>query len=542
MLRALSFFFTSLILVAQGTQPSSADSFATTDDGSQLYFISGLMLRGSTDETPAAKLFKYVARTYSLVTQIPAGSGWYMLAPRLSGDGTVAGYVASQDCGNSCNLSPGQGYQTVLQFPRLAAPVTLPYYCQISRNAQYALCVTAQPLLQQVAIVNLSTMQMSSPQSTVCHGRNLITSDGHALAWDQHHVSLFAASGAQQLSISVESCPAISDDGSTIVYVSNQKLFAYNVASGNSALLNGELWRSDAIDGVSNDGTVILQSGLMYRTTDSAVIPLGVDLGAGLVTPNLLAGGGVYAWAGFAQFDSAGEVLDATDPTPVYYVTGQSAPGSQIVVQGRNLTNSVAHALTFPGPITLAGVEVKLNGIPVPLISVSPTSVNFQLPWEVTAATLEVDTNTASKFVQGSSYLFLAPLVPRLVSGAINANFSAEIGQSNPANPGDVVNFYLTGLGPVSPSAADGVPAPSNPLSVITTAITVSYQSQPLKIYYAGLAPGLIGIYQLTVQTPAKVQQVLDGSGPVQTTLTLQFSSPNLINAVSLPVWIAPNP
>jgi uncharacterized protein (TIGR03437 family) len=542
--RALLFFISFAILFGQ-TRPSLGDAFRTTDDGSQLYFVSNLMLRGSTDENPrASRLFKLVNGTYSLVSQFPSGGPWYPMEPRLSGDGTVVGYVASQGCGNSCNLSSGQGYETVLQFPNSATPVTLPGYCQISRIPQYALCVLAQPSLQQVAIVNIATMQTSALQNTACHGRNLLTSDGQALAWDKNHVVLFTAANVQQLPFTVDDCPAISDDGSTIVYVSNQKLFTYNVATGASTLLNGDLVRSFAIDGVSNDGTVILQAGVMYRTTDGAVIPLISPFGD---WPSVLAGGGQYAWNAFTKFGQSGDVGDFTDPTPTFAINGTVVPGSQVVIQGQNFTDVSAHALTFPGPTSLAGVQVKINGTPIPLLSVSPTTVNIQIPWELTGGTLELDTQGNSAFVQGPISLFVGDWAPVRASPAIKADFSAEIGQSNPANPGDVVNFYLTGIGPVSPAVKDFVPTPANPLPFATRSFQIVYQPAPgsastaLPIYYAGLAPGLIGIYQLTVQTPLQVSKTPGGAVPVLLSLYLRLPQPVLVNPVNLPVWMTPN-
>jgi hypothetical protein len=209
--RALLLFLTPILFFGQSTQPSPADAFATTDDGSQLYFISSLVLRGSTGESTTPKLFKYASGTFSLVAQVPYSnpggnvSYWDFLEPRVSGDGNVSGYVATQGCGNSCNLSAGQGYLTTLQLPGSATPITLPYYCQISRNAQFALCVTAEPSLQQVAIVNLPTMQMSVPQSTVCHGKNLITSDGRALAWNQQQSP--GAAGPVYVSLGLQPSP-----------------------------------------------------------------------------------------------------------------------------------------------------------------------------------------------------------------------------------------------------------------------------------------------------------------------------------------------
>ena len=525
--RAFFLFLTVAPLFGQAT--------AITDDGSQTYFVSSLVLRGSTGGYATPKLFKYDGTSFSLVVQIAdviqangVASFWALLEPRLSGDGSVVGYVATQGCGNSCNLAQGQGYQTTLQFPGPAGPLTLPYYCQISKNAQYALCVTSQPSLQQIAIVNLSTMQTSAPQFTACHGSNLITSDGHALAWNQQQMSLFNSTGVQQIPGDPYACPVISDDGSTIVYASHQGLIAYSVATGATTALTPpcDSCNQPGPSSITNDGKLVLAGTVLFHTDGSGSMPL---------TGSILAGNSVVSLSGLAT---------TLAPTPmVVNIDGGTAPGSQLTLQGQNFSSTTAAATSFPGPTSLAGVEVKINGTDVPLISASPTAVSFQIPWELPFidAPLELVTSTESQFVQGPLPIGLSPFSPFLESAAITEDFSALITQSNPANPGDIVNFYLTGLGPVTFPQPDSVPAPASPLPLLVNAITVSYGLTPLRIYYAGLAPGLVGIYQLTVQTPTQVPQRPGLTGPVFVNLGLQLSPPQSAVPFSLTVVMNPN-
>ena len=63
--------------------------------------------------------------------------------------------------------------------------------------------------------------------------------------------------------------------------------------------------------------------------------------------------------------------------------------------------------------------------------------------------------------------------------------------------------LYMTGEGPVSPPVPDGVPAPSSPLSTITTPVQVTIGGKPAQVTYQGLAPGLVGSAQLNVIVPA---------------------------------------
>ena len=61
------------------------------------------------------------------------------------------------------------------------------------------------------------------------------------------------------------------------------------------------------------------------------------------------------------------------------------APGSLVSVIGDNLSfGSAAADLTQdPLPTELAGTHVYFNGIPAPLVFVSPTQINAQMPWEL---------------------------------------------------------------------------------------------------------------------------------------------------------------
>ena len=97
-----------------------------------------------------------------------------------------------------------------------------------------------------------------------------------------------------------------------------------------------------------------------------------------------------------------------------------------------------------------------------------------------------------------------------------NADYSL-VTPSNPAQPGEYLIVYLSGLGAVSPAVSDGAAAPLNPLSWSANTFTVFIGGQPVTPVYAGLAPGLVGLYQLDVQVPTGLtarDNNLDIQGP----------------------------
>jgi enamine deaminase RidA (YjgF/YER057c/UK114 family) len=109
--------------------------------------------------------------------------------------------------------------------------------------------------------------------------------------------------------------------------------------------------------------------------------------------------------------------------------------------------------------------------------------------------------------VADSATLFFGP--PKLVASA-HQGFSGLITSNQPARPGEIIHLYASGFGPVTPPVPDGASAPATPLSrtvnpVTCGALDASGNLIPLTLLFAGLAPGLTGVYQLDVQLPGSL-------------------------------------
>jgi len=61
------------------------------------------------------------------------------------------------------------------------------------------------------------------------------------------------------------------------------------------------------------------------------------------------------------------------------------APGSLVSIYGSGLAASTATAASFPIPATLGGAAVAVDGISAPILYASPTQINAQIPFEVSA-------------------------------------------------------------------------------------------------------------------------------------------------------------
>jgi uncharacterized protein (TIGR03437 family) len=73
---------------------------------------------------------------------------------------------------------------------------------------------------------------------------------------------------------------------------------------------------------------------------------------------------------------------------------------------------------------------------------------------------------------------------------------------NQPANPGDPVALYLTGLGSAFPSNPDGALGPASGDSLVNSAQVFVGGTNVGNFAYAGLAPALAGLYQINFTMP----------------------------------------
>jgi uncharacterized protein (TIGR03437 family) len=96
---------------------------------------------------------------------------------------------------------------------------------------------------------------------------------------------------------------------------------------------------------------------------------------------------------------------------------------------------------------------------------------------------------------------------------------------TRPAKVGDVLTIWCIGLGPTSPSVADGAPAPSSePLARLTVTPQVDFGGIPATPAFAGLTPTASGLYQVNVAVPPGVP-----SGTVNVDLVFPDSTSNTV-------------
>ncbi|HXJ37653.1 MAG TPA: IPT/TIG domain-containing protein [Bryobacteraceae bacterium] len=240
----------------------------------------------------------------------------------------------------------------------------------------------------------------------------------------------------------------------------------------------------------------------------------------------------------FGQSIDAGGIVNS-----VTFGKGQAvSQGSLVAVFGSQLAAATAVAASIPLATTLGDVSVTFDGVAAPITFVSASQINVQVPWEVLGGAAGTS-NVVVKNGGNSSApqpVQLGPASPGIYAtvdghaiavdaqdpnsdryGKITAPRGSIPGLTTlPANVGDLLIVYATGLGPVNPAPLTG----SN--SMDTTRFTtvqpvVMIGGVPANVAFAGLSPQFVGVYQLNVFVP---QVPVGNAVPIQIQLGGQTS------------------
>jgi uncharacterized protein (TIGR03437 family) len=227
---------------------------------------------------------------------------------------------------------------------------------------------------------------------------------------------------------------------------------------------------------------------------------------------------GGYGVAAVADFNGDGRADVANAVTNgVNVLLGVTTANPNPAIKANGVVNAASFApvplvpgslATVSGIFPVTGLSLqfanRLN-LPVPLLYVSPTQVNFQVPWELPAPSQTTITAIANSQSSIPQNVTIASFAPGIFPGAILDSNYRPVDSTNPATAGSsVVQIYCTGLGPVANQPADGAPASSQPLSTTPYIPVVSIGGAPAQVLFSGLAPGAVGLYQVNALVPAR--------------------------------------
>ena len=171
------------------------------------------------------------------------------------------------------------------------------------------------------------------------------------------------------------------------------------------------------------------------------------------------------------------------------------SPNCWVVIAGYNFAASSISAPVGSSPTTLGGVSVTVASVPAPLVYVSPNEIDALVP-----AQAAIPQNTVVPLVVTSSggsatyNIRLTRNAPALFTNSDTGQalmFDANFLPIDTVAPQDTVILYAMGLGPTDSSGR------------VVDDVEVYIGERRAQVLFAGLAPGIPGLYQLNVMAPS---------------------------------------
>jgi uncharacterized protein (TIGR03437 family) len=228
-------------------------------------------------------------------------------------------------------------------------------------------------------------------------------------------------------------------------------------------------------------------------------------------------------------------------------------------------TMTTTHAPSVPLSTTLGDIQLLINGTPAPLLHVSSSQVNFQVPKDtntsapVTAVLMQASTGQILATATGAPQVNMGEVAPALLT---NPGFPAGVvggrqvvaqqfgdnpascngvagttadptycpGGVRPANRGEVITLYALGQGLLDGMPADGA-ASSGEHTDPNRVLIVYMGGQRLDssvVQFTGLAPFLVGVWQINVKVPQVLpngNQLASGPNQIQIYYVNKYSS-----------------
>ena len=546
------------LLLAAAPLVAQFSNLTTDDTGDRVWFSSWLRLSGSQQNFIPKIFVADSSGNVQLVAQAATSEPHtYSLfgSPEVSGDGNTLAYQETYYCPPQLNcpyvsdfaMSTVNGYTRPGRFhlSRNGRYIAREGYSYSGPTAQFQIIDLTTQQARSVAI-GQNCLQLSGGRQVTSTGSVLTVSDA---LW------LFAADGSAQLVPTVNFSPltypapttfaqaAIDDLGDRIVYQATAPSCGIISTAASSAANPTSLVTSNlpcTLETLSADGSAALfvsatdfdgtnRDGLpeCWVVDTTTKITKSVGHNPAGIAEATMSGDGKIVWAvtlagRLIRIDrttgATQEIIPRTTVLDQPLLSPTAAPGALAHLTGRGLASGYA-ASAAPLPTSLGGVQVLADGQPLPLLSVSPTDIVFQVPWEMLSFHTLTLNATPSPFEEVlSSPLNIWPSLPSFWSAPdgtaaiAHQDFHGLVTGADPAHPDEILHLYVTGLGAVRPPVPTGSAAPSTPLAMMVDTIHVYWAGDlpwnfPITapVLFAGLAPGTVGLEQIDVQVPHEV-------------------------------------
>ncbi len=514
--------FCSALAILATAASAQIWNLATNGNGDDVYFASTLIQRGSGQPT-TNKLFLFRNKSVALIelssNLFGSYTGTYNRAA-FSANGAVRAINRIEQCigGSSCVFRElaSTAIQTssgALGFGGNACLSANGRFAVIYGNTNGAPVPGSIPP-KSVRLVDLQSGQVTMMGSQAAVEGQMVAEDGTVLVARDGGIRLIGPSKTTDLiAFSRMNRALLSADASRIVYDVQY-----------SAPFPAEIRVLDAATGVdrlfgTGSQPMLAADGRRFSYLNSS-------------------GGTVQVWLGDAVTGSSRALSNEPEGIRDQTITGDGSTVIAATNTGRLLfistsTGTIQQVLESSGPLArlltraVAGSyneivgafpagfipEIRIGTVAMPILGPSPRGIAFQVPWEVqpdrTASIVFLPPEptweqllSTGVFEASGVALALGP-----ASYAVHENWSGLVTAQNPARPEEVIHMYGTGYGPIDGNIATGQPAPADRLYRITTpcvwqAVGVPNDPRPFEVLFAGLAPGLIGTYQVDFRIP----------------------------------------
>jgi uncharacterized protein (TIGR03437 family) len=203
------------------------------------------------------------------------------------------------------------------------------------------------------------------------------------------------------------------------------------------------------------------------------------------------------------------------------------SPGMLVLINGSSVANTTAKSTQYPLPFSSNGVTVTVNGIPAPILTISPSQLMVMIPYEAGAGPAVMGVNNNGQIA--GYQLQITPAAPAIFtdsSGFVAGQASAVIGGK--------VAFTLTGDGDVNSTIPDGfyfggtMTAPSSGKARLPFSVTVGGLGVFVNAY--GLQPLTFGTTLVNIVLPGWIPT---GVQPVVVTVNGVDSPPAMLNVTA---------
>ncbi len=386
-----------------------------------------------------------------------------------------------------------------------------------------------------------SVAQQVAPGSATVsvHGKSLAAIDSRGrrvLVWND--VTTTAASSGPDVILDIsDGIPSVISE-STLIDPVSIALDGTRLFIGDAALHRVLVWNS--LPSTDNQPADLVLGQRDFSSREAAEIPRADSI----YRPDTLVSDGLNLYVGdtrdhrilvFSPADSpltSGEVTNSATLS-----SGGLAPGTLVTLTGAGLADRTASSPdggTKPLPVKLAGVEVFLNGVPLPLLSVGPKEIRTQISYASGSTSGVSNATSASLYIReehvdgtvtttNAAQITLTSASPGLfafggnepraaillhASMASGSESGTPVSAEDPAEAGEAVTVWVTGLhvltGTVDQGPVAGSPYSGSDLSF--TPIHASVNGIPADVVGAALPETSVGVYQLRIVLPSGIQ------------------------------------